>query len=391
MRMSENSKPMIMILCDYYLPGYKSGGGVRTIVNMVERLSEQFNFSIVTRDHDGRSDRTPYSTVGINKWNRIGSADVHYVSAKKVNPISIRRLIKQVRPDRIYLNSFFSTFTIFVAALRKLRLIEQIPITLGPGGEFSLGSLALKSLKKRAFILVTRSIRLYAGFTWRAASEIEKCEVERVQGKVNVVVAPDMPPRSLSCDKTSSFPRLKTSGCVRFAFISRLARVKNVTYFLTNLGKIRGNLVVDIFGPIEHPDHWRDAVQIIHSLPTNISVSYKGPLEHGRIISTLSKYHFFVLPTLGESFGHIIREALSAGCPVVISDRTPWRNLGPARAGWDIPLENPEEWQRILQYCVDISSSEYELLSQGAQSYAFLCLEDHRIVDANVLALSSGP
>jgi len=40
----------ILGLVEYYLPGYKSGGPVRTIANMVNQLSDHFEFWIVTRD-----------------------------------------------------------------------------------------------------------------------------------------------------------------------------------------------------------------------------------------------------------------------------------------------------------------------------------------------------
>ena len=35
----------------------------------------------------------------------------------------------------------------------------------------------------------------------------------------------------------------------------------------------------------------------------------------------------FVFPTLGENFGHVIAEALSVGCPVLLTADSPWRDL----------------------------------------------------------------
>ena len=37
-------KPIILIICNYYLPGYKGGGGLRTLVNMVERFKDNLIF-----------------------------------------------------------------------------------------------------------------------------------------------------------------------------------------------------------------------------------------------------------------------------------------------------------------------------------------------------------
>ena len=51
--MKDNSgKPVVMIFIDWYLPGSNAGGPVRTAVNMVERLRDNFDFRIVTRDTD---------------------------------------------------------------------------------------------------------------------------------------------------------------------------------------------------------------------------------------------------------------------------------------------------------------------------------------------------
>ena len=66
---------------------------------------------------------------------------------------------------------------------------------------------------------------------------------------------------------------------------------------------------------------------------TNIRVEFKGPIPYTQVFGTLQQYHLFVLPTLGENYGHVIYEALSAGEPVPISDQTPWRKSGKRKSG----------------------------------------------------------
>ena len=65
-----------------------------------------------------------------------------------------------------------------------------------------------------------------------------------------------------------------------------------------------------------------------------------GEVKHEKLHALLHEYDVMLLPTLGENFGHAIIEALDAGLPVVISDRTPWRNLEQAGVGADLPLED---------------------------------------------------
>ena len=73
-----------------------------------------------------------------------------------------------------------------------------------------------------------------------------------------------------------------------------------------------------------------------------------GEAAHRDLQRRLSTYDVMILPTLGENFGHIIVEAWAAGCPVLISDRTPWRQLTSQGLGWDVPLDH-EAWIRAIR------------------------------------------
>src|SRR5258707_11749888 len=97
--MNQNAeRPKILIICDYYLPGFENGGSTRTLANMVDRLHESYDFCIVTRDYDGKKNRQPYTTVKINEWNRVGRAKVYYVSKKNIRPRILKGLINEVKP-----------------------------------------------------------------------------------------------------------------------------------------------------------------------------------------------------------------------------------------------------------------------------------------------------
>lgn len=44
-----------------------------------------------------------------------------------------------------------------------------------------------------------------------------------------------------------------------------------------------------------------------------------------------------LLPSHSENFGMVVAEALAAGVPALVTDRTPWKLLDAARAGWCVP------------------------------------------------------
>jgi hypothetical protein len=72
----------------------------------------------------------------------------------------------------------------------------------------------------------------------------------------------------------------------------------------------------------------------------------------------------------------VILEALSVGCPVLISDRTPWTNLEAIGVGWDISLAKPDEFRRILDQCVAMNSVDWRKLSEAAKGYARKVVSD---------------
>ncbi len=325
---SENKTSKVLIICDYYLPGYKSGGGMRTIVNMVDRFKEHFEFFIITRDHDGKLDRESYKTVKINQWNTIRGAQIFYLSKDNVKISKVRELILEVKSDVIYANSCFATLTVYLLLLKKLRAIPNFNVILAPCGELSRGALQLKSAKKNIFISLAKITDLYKNIIWKASSVFEKNEIEKIKGSGGeIFIALDMLPSAIFEDYDSSIKPRKVVGEAKMVFLSRFMKKKNFNWLLKNLSNIKGKLKIDIYGPLEDEEYWKESEKIISGLPKNIWVEAKGSVPHEEVSTTLANYHFFVMPTLGENFGHIFLEALAAGCPLIISDRTPWLDL----------------------------------------------------------------
>jgi glycosyltransferase involved in cell wall biosynthesis len=95
----------------------------------------------------------------------------------------------------------------------------------------------------------------------------------------------------------------------------------------------------------------------------------------------MAEHKLFLIPTLGENFGHVIFESLAVGCPVLISDRTPWRGLEEKGVGWDVPLGDVARFRAILQECVDMDSEAYASLSQRARGYAVQYEQDSSVLD----------
>lgn len=166
-------------------------------------------------------------------------------------------------------------------------------------------------------------------------------------------------------------PHLKHPGSARFVFISRIVPIKNLPFAIRLLGTITGKATFDIFGPIESDAYWETCQKEIEALPSHASATYRGPLATADVRVTFAEYDFFLFPTRGENFGHVILEALSASVPVLLSDKvTPWNDVQARNAGFLLPLDDQDAWKLAMQACVDCDLETYRAMASNAYRYA---------------------
>lgn len=154
--MAENRKPRILLFVACYLPGYKAGGPVQTIANIVDHLGDDFELWIVTSDRD-LGDTSAYPGLSLDQWVTHGNAHVFYVSPENQTVSGLANVIKNTPHDVLYLNSFFDpVFTLKLLLARFLGKFPRRPVVLAPRGEFSAGALKIKGMKKTAYIFGAR-------------------------------------------------------------------------------------------------------------------------------------------------------------------------------------------------------------------------------------------
>jgi glycosyltransferase involved in cell wall biosynthesis len=360
----------VLVCAASYLPGYKSGGPIRSIANIVAHLSSSFEFYVVTRDRDA-TDTERYPGVTPDRWYRVGNARVLYCSS--VGPGILRRAFREVRPDIIYLNSFQDTFTRTAVLLRRCGAFGNIPMLLAPRGEFSPGAMEIKRTKKAFYRHSAKLLGLHENSLWQVSTPREKSELLQAaparrldQDCIHVTY-------NISDVVISMAPHVaKESESVKLAFIGRISEKKNLHFLLELLREIRGQVLLNIFGPVAESDaaYWKKCRALSAQLPANIMVDYRGSLDHSAVPQVLHDHHFFVLPTRGENFCHAAVESFVNGTPVVLSDETPWTNLSEAHAGFDISLNDRRGWVAALQLCMDMDQQTYGTYLSGAREYS---------------------
>lgn len=377
----------ILIMAPLYPPFVKGGGPIRSIYNLVNALSNDYSFSVITGDRDlGDSVKPAY--IKADEWLDAEGTRVLYTPAARLSPIRLVRLLRQANADVIYCNSFFSyRFSILPVLMSRLGLVPG-RFVLAPRGEFSPGALGLKARKKHFFLCLAKAIKLHKSVTWHATTEDEAKLIRKViQDHPTVIVAPNLvepPSQTLGADYSE-----KAKGQLKIVFVSRITRKKNLKFALQSLEGVRGNFEFDIYGPIEDRGYWRECEELARSLCSEHEIRYLGPVPHSDIPRIFRNAQVFLFPTLGENFGHVIYESLASGCPVITSDQTPWIDLANWGAGHALSLGDPAAFTRRIQELVDLPPHDYRRHSLNAMNFARYVAESSRR-DHNYNALFSG-
>ena len=358
-------KQRILLLNGEYLPGYKGGGPIQSCANMVENLSDFYDFSVICSDRDNK-DLRPYRGIETDAWVSVGRARVMYLSPSNQSLKGFRRAIIEAKPNVVYLNGFFSpVFTIKPLLLRRLGLLPPARFILAPRGDFT-GGMENKVLKKHAYLVVSKLMGLYSDLLWHATSELEESDINRVFPGGPTFIAPNLP----AVYKRRKVGKEKLPGDLNLIFVSRIFPKKNLAYALRVLSKVRhGKIKFDIYGPMEDREYWAECQSIIEGMPDNIHVTYKGELEHKDIGAAFSRYHAFLFPTLGENYGHVIVEAMMNGCPCVLSRGvTPWDQYSDALQ-LGAPLDEPESFVAIIERLVALNQQQYVYLLEANNKF----------------------
>lgn len=384
---NKKGKIKILTFSEYYLPGYKGGGPLRTISNMVKSLSDAFEFWIITSDRD-LGDTKRYPSIEINTWQNLYGSNVYYTPKKDMTPQKISNIISSTDHDIIYINSFFSLrYSIIPLIGAKLYKPTRKPILVAPRGEFSPGALQFKKTKKAIYITTSKITGLYRNVFFQASSEHEAHDIRKALSipPEKVKVAKNIPDISLPECAQKPF----TEKTLRVVFLSRITPKKNLAFAINILSHVKSKIIFDIYGPKEDIEYWEKCQKLISQLPENIKAEYKGSIHPNLVKSTFSKYDLFLFPTHGENYGHVIAESLICGTPVLISDQTPWKNLGEKNLGWELPLTEKLVFSEKIEQLSALNQKARSEQRKKVQQSAIAIISDPEIIQDNICLFNS--
>jgi glycosyltransferase involved in cell wall biosynthesis len=351
-------KKRVLLLYPYYWPNYKSGGPVQSLFNMVSLFSRDADFYLISRDRD--LDGTPNKNVQINKWNKGPNGENIYF-VREIGFPTMLSVFKFVKPDNVLINGLFDVRTTLFGLW--CALLFNCKVIVSPRGMLQEWGLKRNRLKKKLYLVFIKLFLVRA--TWHATDSAEVRDIVRAFGAKRKIFVASNIPRGTSAATTPPFP--DEHGKINLVFISLINENKNLHLVIEAINRHSSEFTFDIYGPVIDTIYWQRCLALMEGCTT---IRYHGAIPPWEVPQILASYHYFVLPTMGENFGHAIFDSLASGTPVIISRTTPWMNIDTSGAGYYVDLSAPSPLDGVLRELKTLQPSAYANARKNSLTYA---------------------
>ncbi len=367
---SGNAKPILLILYDYFIPGFKAGGPIQSLSNMVALLHDKYDFRVITQGYDLNTS-APYDNIVLNEWNNLYLEEstepipVFYTKKGGLDFVAMHRLINQIKPNLVYINGIYT----FRFSLQPLLLSYFTIGNLGykivvcPRGMLQQGALSVKPFKKKSYLLFLKLSGILKHILWHATNIEELEDIRHFLGNdFKAQIAHNIPRKPVTQVRSSN----KKEGELHLVYLSLIAEKKNLDLLIRILLLCKGNISLDIYGPIKEPEFWHTCQDLIKQAPANIIIKYKGLVQPQNVQETLANYHALALLTKGENFGHALVESLGVARPIITSANTPWHFLEEKKAGWILPIDDIKLAAQKMEAICNLNEHRFMEYNHGA-------------------------
>lgn len=360
------NRPVILNLLGCYWPGNDSSGPNTSFRSMASELAADFEFLMVARDLPLGEAGALATRPAHDRWHDLGFARARYLPIGRLSAHGLSTMLDETPHDVLHLNGYHDReFTIPALLRRRVRRPRE-GVLLSPRGEFSDEALGLGALKKQVYRGMATALGLLDDVVLHATSDAELADLQRAFPRHRIELIPNA---------RSIFPlppavARRADERFRIAFIGRISPVKGVDIALRALARVHAPVRFEIYGPIQDVEYWLSCTALIDQLPAHIEVTAMGEIANSAVPETMARQDLMLLPSLSENFGHGIFESLAAGTPVVIGDKTPWRDLAARQAGFDIPLGDPAALAAAIDRIAAMEPVEAQQWRAGARAVA---------------------
>lgn len=372
----------ICMTVDYYTPAHKAGGPIPGVNGLVRSLGGAHDVRILTSDRDlGDTEPFPEPHRGTR---RVGDALVTYLpplapTRAWFDAMRVARSREVLHVNSMHSKGFTVLPLLWLAATRY-----PGKVLISPRGELAETALALGNKRqKRAWAGVMRLLRLWRSVghrdnvTWVASSRREIEEIRASYPQARIVVVPETL-RHAPVDASLPHEPPAAGEPVRVVSVGRIAPVKGTVELLAGLAHVETPMELHLVGAEADEDYLAQVKAAETSLPAHVRVEHHGSLAPDELFRLLRTAHVFALLSRGENYGHAIGEALQQGCPVLLSDQTPW-TFATERAGRALTPDesrDPRTVAAALDELASVDADTWRAMSTAAQEAGDKGVED---------------
>ncbi len=322
------------------------------------RVLKDYDIRILTSnvDVDGKvlENITPDSWYAYDETTKV-------LYATKINRSN--QILKEIQvfdPDFIYSIGIFSWHFTCVPMLFGKRRHRILSVR----GMLHSGALKQKALKKNIYLAGLKTLSFGRRAVFHATDDIEAQYIKEVFGKnVEVKVAANLPNFFIPVPNPD-----KEAGTLSLVTICLISPMKNILLILKALLLSRGKIEYHIYGAIKDEGYWENCLSVISEMKEDVRIVYHGAIKPSGVEKILELYDVYIQPSVSENFGHSMAEALSAGLPVITSNKTPWQSLAENKAGINIkPTE--EDLAAAINKYADMTAADFAEHAIGAARY----------------------
>jgi glycosyltransferase involved in cell wall biosynthesis len=238
---------------------------------------------------------------------------------------------------------------------------------VSPRGMLSPWARRHKRIKKTVAWTLYQRRDLALASSIHATSQDEASDLRCLNLGPPVIVIPNGIDASFRAQ--SHRPTSRQTGSVRTAlFLGRLYPVKGLPNLIEAWAAVNpdGWRLV-IAGPDEG-GHKSELEKQVRRLRLCNAVEFRGPVEKKEKAALFSGADLFVLPSLSESFGMAVAEAMQAGLPILTTSAVPWPDIEPKGLGWRVD-ETKTNLETALHQATSAPKGQLQEMGQRAAEY----------------------
>lgn len=366
----------ILVLSEWFFPAYKADALITPCSNIITELSPKHCFYVLTSDKD-LGDKLPLTGIVTNEWiNLINKSVIRYVPKKNMTAAAFRQIVKKINPHVIYINTMLS----WRYSMMPLYVLQTTGFTgkiiIAPGGLLHQNHERFNSIKKKCFSWLFSRLRLQSNILFHATNKEEAAEIKKqFGGKMPISMVEKIP----NIDHSPFYKKHKERKHIKCAYISSIHTPKSLQYALETLKEVNKDIAVEfnIFAPPADGKFASACFDSASHLPANVKVKFYNALPSFKHPEVLKEYHLLFSPTPNECGEPVVLEALSAGCPVLTGDDTPWKDVEMNNAGWALCLTDKKLFAEKIKMVAEMNADDLCEMVINAREYAYTRYRQH--------------